>query len=130
MDEASIPIYTIPVGSAAGASGMMFRLKNFEPEGWLSLWKGKHSNYPEVDTYLMPPCRTINNHYIRHNVRLIATRCPLCFGNDRFAVFTTPRIAVFGVQPSTTHLGRFASLDWNHSIALGPHSNATHSPIC
>jgi len=39
-DEATIPHYVIPVGSAAGASGMMFRLKNFEPEGWLSLWKG------------------------------------------------------------------------------------------
>lgn len=39
-DEATIPLYVIPVGSAAGASGMMFRLKNFEPEGWLSLWKG------------------------------------------------------------------------------------------
>ena len=42
-DEALIPQYVIPVGSAAGASGMMFRLKNFEPEGWLSLWKGEWS---------------------------------------------------------------------------------------
>jgi mitochondrial fusion and transport protein UGO1 len=41
IDEAVIPQYIIPVGSAAGATGMMMRLKNFEPEGWLSLWKGK-----------------------------------------------------------------------------------------
>ncbi|KAI0706053.1 mitochondrial carrier [Cytidiella melzeri] len=40
VDEAVVPQYIIPVGSASGASGMMFRLKNFEPEGWLSLWKG------------------------------------------------------------------------------------------
>ena len=40
-DEALKPQYVIPVGSAAGASGMMFRLKDFPAEGWLSLWKGR-----------------------------------------------------------------------------------------
>ena len=41
VDEAVQPRYIIPVGSAAGATGMMIRLKNFEPEGWLSLWKSE-----------------------------------------------------------------------------------------
>lgn len=41
LDEATIPEYVIPVGSAAGTWGMMKRLGRFRPEGWLSLWKGK-----------------------------------------------------------------------------------------
>lgn len=40
-DEALIPHYVIPAGSASGASGMMSRLRNFESEGWLSMWKGE-----------------------------------------------------------------------------------------
>ncbi|KAI0095276.1 mitochondrial carrier domain-containing protein [Irpex rosettiformis] len=32
--------YIIPVGCAAGASGMMVKLRHFHSEGWFSLWKG------------------------------------------------------------------------------------------
>jgi len=40
LEEATIPEYVIPVGSADGTWGMMKRLGRFRPEGWLSLWKG------------------------------------------------------------------------------------------
>lgn len=40
-DESTQLSYVIPVGSAAGASGMMVKVRHFHSEGWFSLWKGK-----------------------------------------------------------------------------------------
>ena len=40
LEDGTIPRYIIPVGSASGTWGMMKCLGRFEPEGWLSLWKG------------------------------------------------------------------------------------------
>ncbi len=40
LEDGTVLEYVIPVGSAAGTWGMMKRLGRFQPEGWLSLWKG------------------------------------------------------------------------------------------
>ena len=41
-DDDGIREYAIPVGSASGTWDMICQLKSFQPEGWLSLWKGLH----------------------------------------------------------------------------------------
>lgn len=53
MDDATRPEYIIPVGSADGVWGMIKRLGRFRSEGWLSLWKGTHSNETKFWYYIL-----------------------------------------------------------------------------
>lgn len=71
LEEATMPEYVIPVGSAAGTWGMMKRLGRFRPEGWLSLWKGT--------SYISLYRHRSNNQTIHRSFDVLGDRDCLCW---------------------------------------------------